>query len=169
MIPSSSSARRRSDSVRGLIPAHECSSSEKRRGPSERSCTRRAVHLAPMISAHAATEQVSSWIAFIVRMEKVYFLLSRVKRREKLNPRGTLSTSRAMIDLHSHILPGLDDGPATIESSLELARAAVEDGIEVMAATPHVRVQARARRGGGTRSASAPRSRRRRKPAPRAG
>jgi protein-tyrosine phosphatase len=44
-----------------------------------------------------------------------------------------------MIDLHSHILPGLDDGPATIESSLELARAAVEDGIEVMAATPHVR------------------------------
>jgi protein-tyrosine phosphatase len=44
-----------------------------------------------------------------------------------------------VIDLHSHILPGLDDGPATLEGSLELARAAVEDGIEVMAATPHVR------------------------------
>jgi protein-tyrosine phosphatase len=44
-----------------------------------------------------------------------------------------------MIDLHSHILPGLDDGPETLEASLDLARAAVEDGIELMAATPHVR------------------------------
>jgi protein-tyrosine phosphatase len=44
-----------------------------------------------------------------------------------------------MIDLHSHILPGLDDGAETIESSLEMARAALADGIEAMAATPHVR------------------------------
>lgn len=44
-----------------------------------------------------------------------------------------------MIDLHSHILPGLDDGPRTLEESLGVARAAVEDGITVLAATPHVR------------------------------
>jgi len=44
-----------------------------------------------------------------------------------------------MIDLHSHILPGLDDGAEAIESSLEMARAALADGIETMAATPHVR------------------------------
>src|SRR2546421_10712866 len=44
-----------------------------------------------------------------------------------------------MIDLHSHILFGLDDGAATLEQSLEIARAAVEDGIEVIAATPRVR------------------------------
>jgi protein-tyrosine phosphatase len=44
-----------------------------------------------------------------------------------------------MIDLHSHILPGIDDGPATIEQACDLARAAVADGIRVMAATPHVR------------------------------
>jgi protein-tyrosine phosphatase len=44
-----------------------------------------------------------------------------------------------MLDLHSHILPGLDDGPSTLAGSLDLARAAVEDGIELMAATPHVR------------------------------
>jgi protein-tyrosine phosphatase len=44
-----------------------------------------------------------------------------------------------MIDLHSHILPGLDDGPETLEGSLELARAAVADGIVLIAATPHVR------------------------------
>ena len=44
-----------------------------------------------------------------------------------------------MIDLHSHILPGIDDGARTPAESLEIARAAVDDGIEVLAATPHVR------------------------------
>jgi len=43
-----------------------------------------------------------------------------------------------MIDLHTHILPGLDDGPETMQGSLALARAAVADGTTVMAATPHV-------------------------------
>ncbi|MDQ2910222.1 MAG: tyrosine protein phosphatase, partial [Actinomycetota bacterium] len=36
-------------------------------------------------------------------------------------------------------MPGLDDGPATLEGSLAMARSAVEDGIRVLAATPHVR------------------------------
>lgn len=44
-----------------------------------------------------------------------------------------------MIDLHSHVLPGVDDGAADIEQSLEIARAAVADGVTVLAATPHVR------------------------------
>lgn len=44
-----------------------------------------------------------------------------------------------MIDLHSHILHGLDDGAARLEDSLEIARAAVDDGITGLAATPHVR------------------------------
>ncbi|MFL5934083.1 MAG: CpsB/CapC family capsule biosynthesis tyrosine phosphatase, partial [Gaiellaceae bacterium] len=44
-----------------------------------------------------------------------------------------------MIDLHSHILPGVDDGARTVEESVEIARSAVEDGVEVLAATPHVR------------------------------
>jgi protein-tyrosine phosphatase len=44
-----------------------------------------------------------------------------------------------VFDLHTHILPGLDDGPATLDESLEIARAAVADGIELVAATPHVR------------------------------
>jgi protein-tyrosine phosphatase len=43
-----------------------------------------------------------------------------------------------MIDLHSHVLPGIDDGPETIEGSLELARAAVAAGTRVLVATPHV-------------------------------
>jgi protein-tyrosine phosphatase len=44
-----------------------------------------------------------------------------------------------MIDLHSHILPAIDDGPASLAGSVEMARAAVADGIEAIAATPHVR------------------------------
>jgi protein-tyrosine phosphatase len=44
-----------------------------------------------------------------------------------------------VIDLHSHILPGLDDGAATLEDALAIAEAAVEDGIRTIAATPHVR------------------------------
>lgn len=44
-----------------------------------------------------------------------------------------------MIDLHSHILPGIDDGADTLETAVQMARAAVEDGITALAATPHVR------------------------------
>lgn len=44
-----------------------------------------------------------------------------------------------MIDLHSHILPGLDDGARDLDESVEIARAAVADGTHVIAATPHVR------------------------------
>ncbi|HYM63929.1 MAG TPA: CpsB/CapC family capsule biosynthesis tyrosine phosphatase [Gaiellaceae bacterium] len=44
-----------------------------------------------------------------------------------------------MIDLHAHILPGLDDGARTLADSRELARTAVEDGVRSIAATPHVR------------------------------
>lgn len=44
-----------------------------------------------------------------------------------------------MIDLHSHILPGLDDGARTLDDARELARAALGVGISAMAATPHVR------------------------------
>lgn len=42
-----------------------------------------------------------------------------------------------MIDLHAHILPGLDDGASSLDDSLALARLAVADGITHMAATPH--------------------------------
>jgi len=42
-----------------------------------------------------------------------------------------------MIDLHTHILPGIDDGIETIEGSLEFARVAIQDGVKVIVATPH--------------------------------
>ncbi|MBN8235131.1 tyrosine protein phosphatase [Halobacillus kuroshimensis] len=42
-----------------------------------------------------------------------------------------------MIDIHSHILPGVDDGAQTIEESIQMAEAAVADGITTIVATPH--------------------------------
>ncbi len=44
-----------------------------------------------------------------------------------------------VIDLHSHVLPGVDDGARTIEDSRELASKAASEGITAIAATPHVR------------------------------
>jgi len=43
-----------------------------------------------------------------------------------------------VIDLHCHVLPGIDDGPETMDGSLELARAASAQGTTVLVATPHV-------------------------------
>ncbi|MCA9404225.1 MAG: tyrosine protein phosphatase, partial [Candidatus Omnitrophica bacterium] len=42
-----------------------------------------------------------------------------------------------MIDIHCHILPDIDDGPRTMEESLEMCRIAVADGITTIVATPH--------------------------------
>lgn len=43
-----------------------------------------------------------------------------------------------MVDLHCHILPGLDDGPADIAESLAMAATASADGISDIVASPHV-------------------------------
>lgn len=42
-------------------------------------------------------------------------------------------------DIHFHILPGVDDGPSSMDESVELAAAAIADGTTVVVATPHVR------------------------------
>lgn len=43
-----------------------------------------------------------------------------------------------MIDLHCHMLPGIDDGAPDEAASLEMARIAVGDGIKITACTPHI-------------------------------
>ncbi len=44
-----------------------------------------------------------------------------------------------MIDLHTHILPGIDDGVETEDEAVEFARCARQDGTRVIVATPHCR------------------------------
>ena len=42
-----------------------------------------------------------------------------------------------MIDLHSHIVPGFDDGARSMEDALEMARMAADSGVTILAATSH--------------------------------
>lgn len=43
-----------------------------------------------------------------------------------------------VVDIHCHVLPGVDDGPATIEESIAMCRRAVELGVAHIVATPHL-------------------------------
>ncbi len=43
-----------------------------------------------------------------------------------------------MIDIHCHMLPNIDDGPESLDESLQMARLAVENGIEYTVVTPHI-------------------------------
>ncbi len=45
-----------------------------------------------------------------------------------------------MIDIHSHVLPGVDDGSQTLEDSLELMAQAVDSGVHTLVATPHCNI-----------------------------
>jgi protein-tyrosine phosphatase len=51
---------------------------------------------------------------------------------------GAASDEVRLIDLHCHMLPGIDDGAVDEADALAMARIAVEDGIQVTACTPHI-------------------------------
>src|SRR5205823_4598443 len=100
---------RRSESVRGLMPGHACSSSMNRRGPSERSWTITGVHFVAMISAVAATAQFSCLCtSFIVRLMTTMLLRATGSRYR--NGSGTLAAREPRIDGCS-TLPPLVDRP----------------------------------------------------------
>ena len=43
------------------------------------------------------------------------------------------------VDIHTHLLPGVDDGPESMDDTVEMARIAADDGTEIILATPHQR------------------------------
>jgi protein-tyrosine phosphatase len=50
---------------------------------------------------------------------------------------GDVEEDDGMIDIHLHILPGVDDGPANLDDALSLARSLVQEGVQIAVATPH--------------------------------
>ena len=50
---------------------------------------------------------------------------------------GNITTPNDFIDIHCHVLPDVDDGPRTMEASLEMLKVAAGDGISTIVATPH--------------------------------
>ncbi|MCU0451238.1 MAG: capsular biosynthesis protein [Bernardetiaceae bacterium] len=53
------------------------------------------------------------------------------------NP-ATSATPRLPVDMHSHLLPGIDDGAQTLEQSLGLVRQMIAEGYQKLVMTPHV-------------------------------
>ena len=45
-----------------------------------------------------------------------------------------------MIDIHSHVLPGIDDGSVDMEMSLDMLAMAAESGVDTLVATPHCNI-----------------------------
>ena len=48
-----------------------------------------------------------------------------------------MNQTLGFVDIHCHLLPGIDDGAKSWEESLAMARMAVADGIETIVVTPH--------------------------------
>lgn len=73
-------------------------------------------------------------------MRRTYLLFSleykksHIQGKKGLYERGRM---KQMIDLHCHILPGIDDGAQTVTDSLVMAQKAIEEGIHTIVATPH--------------------------------
>ena len=44
-----------------------------------------------------------------------------------------------MVDIHSHIIPGIDDGAQSIDDSINILKIAESEGITAMVATPHLK------------------------------
>jgi len=60
------------------------------------------------------------------------------KKREQKLLSEPVSLSKVHTDMHSHFLPGIDDGAATLDDSIELIRAMQEQGYQKLITTPHI-------------------------------
>lgn len=71
------------------------------------------------------------WVASVNALDAIYPSAIEIVQQEDIE-------IAPMIDLHSHILPGIDDGAANLGISLEMARIAVSGGVTIQACTPHI-------------------------------
>ncbi len=60
------------------------------------------------------------------------------KKKKKLKKHITFNYESIMVDMHSHVLPGIDDGAQTPEESIVLIKKMMELGISKIIATPHI-------------------------------
>jgi len=49
-----------------------------------------------------------------------------------------MTEGNTMVDIHSHILPGIDDGALSVEESIEIIRISADSGVDTIVATPHL-------------------------------
>ncbi|PCJ83150.1 MAG: capsular biosynthesis protein [Flavobacteriales bacterium] len=63
-------------------------------------------------------------------------ILSKIFKKKVVLPPADLSVLKT--DMHSHLIPGIDDGAQTIEDSLELLRAMQDLGFKKVITTPHI-------------------------------
>ena len=64
--------------------------------------------------------------------------LRRGQNELRVDPRDNRPVD-GYVDIHAHVLPGIDDGPDDLDGSLAMARAAADSGIATIVATPHLR------------------------------
>src|SRR5579875_2429674 len=60
------------------------------------------------------------------------------KKKQAEQPSSSVNLSWLQTDIHSHLIPGIDDGAQTIEDSLQLIRGLVQLGYKKLVTTPHV-------------------------------
>lgn len=65
-------------------------------------------------------------------------MLGFFKRKNRLKKEITFDYGSIKVDMHSHVLPGIDDGAKTPEDSIVLIRKMMDLGIEKIIATPHI-------------------------------
>jgi protein-tyrosine phosphatase len=59
-------------------------------------------------------------------------------KKKKVRIKQTFNYESLMVDMHSHVLPGIDDGAQNVGESIEMIRAMMDLGIKKIIATPHV-------------------------------
>jgi len=65
------------------------------------------------------------------------YILARLDSAEPNSENMSVNNCETLVDIHCHLIPGIDDGAKSSEEALAMARIAVDDGISTIIATPH--------------------------------